>query len=427
MIPDIVIDQWVATACFAAALLHSLSVAGFESLSRRFHHRSFASSVLHFLAEIEVVFGLWAGAFVGYLMLTRGLTPAMDWLDEKNFNEAIFVFVIMAMSATKPVVTLASRMIGRVARVLPLPRTQAVFLSTLVIAPLLGSLVTEPAAMTVSALLLRQQIFSKTRNLKLVYSTVAALFVNVSIGGTLTSFAAPPVLMVARTWNWDTPYLLRHFGWKAVLAVLSNAILALVINRKTLRGIEPATLSRPEEFHHDVTPRWIQIVNVLFIALAIVAVHHPAFLVGHFLLFLGFVTATASAQSELKIRESLLVAFFLAGLVVLTGEQTWWLKPLLTSLQDSVLYLSSIGLTAITDNAALTSLAAQVPDLALSSRHAVMAGAVVGGGLTLIANAPNPAGYAILRPEFGEDGIRPLRFFVWALPSTVIAALFFLL
>lgn len=427
MMLDTTTENWIATACFAAALLHALFVPFFEKLSRRFHHRTFASSAFHFLAEIEVVFGVWAAIYVGFLMLNRGLTPALDWLESKNFNEAIFVFVIMAMSATKPIVQLASRVITSISRALPLPRMQAVFVSTLVVGPLLGSLVTEPAAMTVSALLLRQKIFSKSKNLKLLYSSVAALFVNVSIGGTLTSFAAPPVLMVARPWGWDTQYMMTHFGWKAAIAVVANAIFVLAINRKTLQGIEPATLSRPEEHHHEDTHLWIQFVNMGFILLAIIGVHHPVFLVGHFFFFLGFVTATSYAQSDLKIRESLLVAFFLAGLVVLTSEQTWWLQPLLSSLQDTVLYFSSMGLTAITDNAALTSLAAQITGLSESAKYAIVAGSVVGGGLTLIANAPNPAGYAILRPEFGADGLHALRFFQWALPPTIIAAVFFLL
>ncbi|MBS1958750.1 MAG: hypothetical protein JST80_04685 [Bdellovibrionales bacterium] len=423
-------ENWIATACFAGALIHSLSVSFFEKLSRKFNHRTFASSVFHFLGEIEIVFGIWAAIYVGFLMLNRGLTPALDWLEAKNFGEAIFVFVIMAMSATKPILTLAENIISFISRIVPLPRVQAVFLATLIIGPLLGSFVTEPAAMTVSALLLRKTIFTKSKNLKLLYSTIATLFVNVSIGGTLTSFAAPPVLMVARPWGWDSGFMFGHFGWKAIFAVIVNAVLVLWINRKTLENMEPARLTTPEYTHAqhaDDSRLWIQIVNAGFIMLAIIGVHHPVFLVGHFLFFLGFVTATSYAQSDLKMRESLLVSFFLAGLVVLTSEQSWWLKPLLTSMTDHALYFGAAGLTAITDNAALTSLAAQVPDLSDAAKYFVVAGSVVGGGLTLIANAPNPAGYAILRNEFGTLGLQPFRFLQWALPPTVIAALFYLL
>ena len=47
--------------------------------------------------------------------------------------------------------------------------------------------------------------------------------------------------------------------------------------------------------------------------------------------------------------------------------------------------------------------------------------AVVGGGLTIIANAPNPAGYAILRDHFPGEGLEPLVLFAYALIPTLIA------
>jgi hypothetical protein len=55
----------------------------------------------------------------------------------------------------------------------------------------------------------------------------------------------------------------------------------------------------------------------------------------------------------------------------------------------------------------------------------VVAGAVTGGGLTVIANAPNPAGQSILSSYF-QDGVAPLRLFLAALIPTVIMALCFL-
>ena len=43
-------------------------------------------------------------------------------------------------------------------------------------------------------------------------ATLGVLFVNISIGGTLTPVAAPPVLMVADIWNWDLRPMLLNFG-----------------------------------------------------------------------------------------------------------------------------------------------------------------------------------------------------------------------
>jgi len=82
-------------------------------------------------------------------------------------------------------------------------------------------------------------------------------------------------------------------------------------------------------------------------------------------------------------------------------------------------------LTAFTDNAALTYLGSLVEGLSDAFKYALVAGAVTGGGLTIIANAPNPAGAAILRPHLEEQTLHPFRLFLAALPPTITAALWF--
>jgi len=310
-------------------------------------------------------------------------------------------------------------------RLLKLPALSVTYFFTLALTPILGSFITEPAAMTVAALLLKELVLDHSEEntkagKKLLYSTIASLFVNISIGGTLTSFAAPPVLMVARLWNWDTAFMFQHFGWKTVIAVTINTLICVALNWKTLLKIQHES-NFTYRNSSQKSPIWIQTTHLFFLLLAIVSSHYPVFLVASFLFFMGFTQATEHAQSQLKIREGLLVSFFLAGLVVLTGEQAWWLKPILSSLNDFSLFMGATALTAITDNAAITSLAAQVSDLSEPSKYAVMEGAVVGGGLTLLANAPNPAGYAILRDRFSEGGIQPQLLFWYALLPTFIA------
>ena len=88
------------------------------------------------------------------------------------------------------------------------------------------------------------------------------------------------------------------------------------------------------------------------------------------------------------------------------------------------LFLTSTVLTAFNDNALITYLASLVPNLDESLKIAVVAGAVTGGGLTVIANAPNPAGQALLN-RFFDGAIRPVGLFLGALPPTVIAAVAF--
>jgi Na+/H+ antiporter NhaD/arsenite permease-like protein len=125
------------------------------------------------------------------------------------------------------------------------------------------------------------------------------------------------------------------------------------------------------------------------------------------------------------LREGLLVAFFLAGLVVLGGMQKWWLQPILAGMDSLMLFIGSTLLTAITDNAALTYLGSLVDGLQDAGKYALVAGAVTGGGLTVIANAPNPAGFSILKGAFEEESINPLTMFLFALPPTIVAALCF--
>jgi molybdate transport system substrate-binding protein len=93
------------------------------------------------------------------------------------------------------------------------------------------------------------------------------------------------------------------------------------------------------------------------------------------------------------------VAFFLAGLVVLGGLQQLVAAAALTGMEPLALFFGATALTAITDNAALTYLGSLVEGVSDEFKYALVAGAVAGGGLTVIANAPNPAGVAILQSD----------------------------
>lgn len=413
----------VASAFFAAAVFHTFSVSWLQRLARRFPEGSALENLLHFLGEIEVVFGIWAALLVVVWMSLFGAASAVSYVESVNFTEAVFVFVIMAMAATRPVMDLAAAAVARAARLLPFGPRPSLYLACLVLGPLLGSAITEPAAMTVTALVLRRAFFGAEASTRFKYATLGLLFVNISIGGTLTHFAAPPVLMVAGAWRWDTPFMLATFGWRAALAVVIGAAATTAVFRQEIaasRDAAPDTATK-------LIPVWVGIVHLVFIAFTIAFSHHMAFFVPVFLFFLGFVEVTKEFQDDLKLRESLLVAFFLGGLVTLGKLQDWWLKPLLTGMQPLTLFGGALGLTAVTDNAALTYLGTLVPTLGDAEKVALVGGAVVGGGLTVIANAPNPVGFGLLRDRFGPDGISALGLLAGALPYTLLAAAIFIL
>jgi len=408
-----------ALACFIAAIVHTFLVKRLSHWALRYREGSVAENVLHLLAEVEIVFGLWAGV---YLLILSGLTHwtlALQYFESLRFTEPVFVFVIMVISASKPITQAAQRYLVAFSRLLPLSRGQAFFCTVLILGPLLGSFITEPAAMTVTALVLLHGLYNQKVSQRLMYATLGLLFVNISIGGTLTPYAAPPVLMVAHTWNWDLNFMLTHFGWKAALAILiSTSSLAFFFKK------ELGQLSLPNT-PHTAIPFWVTGIHFMFLILVVMSAHHTALCLALFMVFLGVVTATQEYQNALRLREGLLVAFFLGGLVVLGGQQRWWLEPLLAPLNTLTLYLGSIGLTAFTDNAALTYLGSQIPSLSEASRYALVAGSVVGGGLTVVANAPNPVGFGLLKEAFGDEGISPLRLFLAALYPTLIAAFCF--
>lgn len=405
--------QWLAAAVFALALAHSFSTRHFEQLaSTRPRH----AGLWHLLGEIEVVFGLWAAVLMVVCFLLAGQNATLTYLESRNFTEPLFVFAIMVIAGTRPVLALARSAVLRLAALWPGARSTAMYLLVLSVVPLLGSFITEPAAMTLAALLLRDTLWTPTVSDRFKYATLGVLFVNVSIGGTLTPFAAPPVLMVAQVWQWDFGFMLHTFGIKAALAVALNALGITWLLRHELQS-----LATPRLGDETPVPVGVTAVHVTFLAGVVVFAHHPVVFLGLMLLFLGFATAYRQHQTPLILREALLVAFFLAGLVVLGGLQQWWLEPLLMGLSADAVFYGATALTAITDNAALTYLGSLVPGLSEEFKVALVAGAVAGGGLTLIANAPNPAGAAILKSHFADHTIAPGRLLLAALPPTVVA------
>jgi hypothetical protein len=442
-----------ATVIFALAILHTFAAGFFIKLAHKYEHLhdealkqrgvrdeehpdgvnevSFLGTLFHFLGEIEAVFGLWV------LVLAGAAIYFHSWLDfglylsyDREFVEPVFVVVIMAIAASRPVLRFAEGLMSLAAR-LGKGSPSAWWLSVLIIAPVLGSFITEPAAMTIGALLLAKKFYRFNPPARLAYGTLGLLFVNISVGGTLTNFAAPPVLMVASKWAWSTPFMFEHFGWKAMAGVVISAVLYFLVFRKDLLrltdlmdGVEDGKRPAKWEERETSIPIWVTAVHLVFLAWTVFTAHFPVLFVGGFLFFMAFTIATRHHQNEISLRSPILVGFFLGALVIHGGCQSWWIAPVIKALSDQTLMLGATILTAFNDNAAITYLAAQVEGISMTAKYAVVAGAVTGGGLTVIANAPNPAGQSILS-RFFKDGISPLGLFLGAIIPTIIAYLCF--
>ena len=408
----------IAAILFLVALLHTFAAKGFERLAHRSPRHA---GLLHLLGEIEVVFAFWSVVLLLAMAALMGGDRAIGYAESRQYGEPLFVFVIMVVAASRPMLEGLQAAVVAAGRLAPVRPAVAQVWICLALVPLIGSAITEPAAMTLAALMLAPRVFCPGVPEWLKYGALGVLFVNVSVGGTLTSFAAPPVLMVAARWGWDSAFMAGTFGWKAAIAVLINAT---VITAMLVRHLsEPAAEAPPA----PAMPRLVTLVHLLFLAAVVAFAHHPVIFLGIFMLFLGFTRAYARYQSPLLLKEALLVGIFLAGLVVLGGVQQWWLQPIVSRLEPAALFFGALGLTAITDNAALTYLGSLIEGISEPAKYMLVAGAVAGGGLTVIANAPNPAGVTLLKGGFKDGSIGAGGLLLGAaLPTAVAAALFWL-
>ncbi len=443
----------VATIIFFLAIGHTFIAGGLLKKSHEILHEheakvksgeiyhpgekdpvSFKATLFHFLGEVEAVFGLWLLPLFAVIIIMKGglgigWATMTHYVDTRNFVEPMVVVVLMAIASSRPIVQSAERNVSLIAG-LGGHSPAAYWFSILTITPVLGSFITEPAAMTIAAILLGQQFYKHNPNSTHKYATLGLLFVNISVGGTLTHFAAPPVLMVAGEWNWDIAFMFTNFGWKAVIGILVANCLYFFVFRKSFRELKAKVDNQGvEEDKEDHVPVWISVIHFMFLAWTILVLHHPALFIGGFLFFIAFTMATDHHQFNIQLKGPMLVGFFLAGLIVHGGLQGWWISPVLSSLGEIPLFLGSTILTAFNDNAAITYLASQVPLFgeaeSAALRYAVVAGAVAGGGLTVIANAPNPAGQSLLSKYF-DGGISPLKLLFGSLVPTVIMVICFM-
>lgn len=438
----------VSTIIFVLAILHTFVAVPITKYAHKVQHDhdarirrkmgkarasdmvSFKGTILHFLGEVEAIFGIWVLVLFGAMLYYYDLETVKGYVMGVNFTEPLFVVIIMALASTRPVLRFAEGCLGFFAR-FGKESPAAWWLSILIIGPLLGSFITEPGAMTIAAMLLAKKFYKLKPTPRFAYATLGLLFVNISVGGVLTNFAAPPVLMVAKSWGLSTTEMLVHYGDKAAVAILASTVLYYAFFRKELAAMALRAGDHDDDGKGDLketsrsVPIFVTITHLAFMAWTVFFAHYPPLFIGGFLFFLAFSQATAHHQHAINLRGPILVGFFLAGLVVHGGLQGWWLAPIISSLGKEALFIGSTVLTSFNDNAAITFLASQVQGLPAQLKYAVLAGAVTGGGLTVIANAPNPAGQALLGRFFGE-GVSPLKLLLGALiPTLIVAACMF--
>lgn len=422
----------VSLLLFALAIFHTLFVYKIHEWAKKWEERQGGKTLfvhfLSFLSQVEVVFAFWAIPLFIAICSFYTWEIALEYINTRDYTEPLFVVVILSLTATRPVIVVAERAIKGCANLLG-GSLSAWWMTLLTIGPLLGSVITEVGSMTVCALLLSRQFYIHQPSQKLAYATLALLFANVSVGGVLTDFASPAVLVLAHCWDWNTLDMLQNFGWKAALGIFLANLLYWIYFRQEMRILQER---RAQTLSHAKTdslesqiPSWVTCIHLLLLAWIVLVSHYPAVFIASFLFFVGFHQATYAHQYPIRLAHPMLVGLFLAGLVIHGGLQGWWVLRLLQDLQPLAVMGVSMSLTAFNDNTAISYLASLIPNWGKIFEYAVFTGVLAGGGLTVIANAPNPAGYAILQHHFPE-GIQPSKLFLAALlPTLLLYAVFF--
>lgn len=416
---------------FILAIIHTLftfKIQNFaEKLEAQKGKRTIGIHLLLFLSQIEIVFAFWTIPLFIAIMVSYNTVTALEYINTRNYTEALFVVVIVALTASRPIVHIAENVMHRLAEFFG-GSLSAWWLTVLTIGPLLGSFITEPGAMTLCALLLSRQFYQYEPSEKLKYATLALLFVNVSVGGVLTNFASPAVLILSHCWGWTTSDLFFTFGWKAALGIILSNFLYWIYFRKEMFFLEKkiARDKTPKE-KKDKIPRWIIIIHIIFIIITVSISHYPAVFVASFLFYLGFHQLTHDHQYPIRVRHPMLIGLFLAGLIIHGGLQGWWVTSMLYGQSPLKVMGITIALAGFNDNTAISYLVSLIPSWGEVFEYAVFTGIIAGGGLTVMANAPNPAGYAIVKPHF-PFGINPFRLFIAAIiPTLILYGLFFFL
>lgn len=422
----------VALIIFVCAIIHTLLAHQISHLAHQLEKKwdekhpgekgkakyNFGIEILHFLGEVEIIFAIWVIPLLIAITLFWDWKLAVGYLNSLNYREPLFVIVIMVLASTKPILNFAQWCLKQIARLFK-EHLAAWWLIILTFCPLLGSFITEPGAMILGALLLKQKFYRHNPSKIFAYATIGLLFVHISIGGVLTNFAAPPVLMVAKKWGWTNSFMFFNFGIKSIISIVFSNLAYLFFFRKELQKMNSRKGEIKSEKQELQVPLWVTFVHVLLLFAVVFFEHYSIILIGLIFLFVAFHKATYPFQGDLNLKGPILVGSFLAGLIVHGSLQGWWIEPIITRLAPTPVMLASTVLTTFNDNALITYLTSLIEGLSPTMKYAVVSGAVAGGGLTVIANAPNPAGQFLLKEHF-EDGVSPLYLFLGALFPTVV-------
>ncbi|MEZ5315595.1 MAG: putative Na+/H+ antiporter [Chlamydiales bacterium] len=429
--------QIISTMIFFLAILHTFLTPALLSYSRKiaklkdiypqkWNLYHFLSEVLYLLSEVEVVFGLWLFPLLIAFTWLKGWDETLHYLNTRQYTHAIYITVILVVIGSRPIITFAENILESIAR-LGKDSPAAWWWSILTISPLIGALIKEPAAMALSAILLSKKFYPYGPSRNFSYATLGLLFANISVGGMLTSFSSRALFIVANKWDWSWSYMFTRFGWKGMLGIFISTSLYYLFFRHEFKSRRfPKILVPLKKKETRSTPLWITLIHLCFLVLIVITGEITLIFLGIFLLFLGFWKATTFYQTPLHLQSAVLVGFFFASLIIHGELQSWWIIPLMQNLN----YFGAMGvsflLSAFMDNAVISYITLELPKYDDLKHYLVIVGAMSAGSLTVIANAPNPVGHALLRGSFNGKISFFFLFLGGVMPALIYLFLFWI-
>lgn len=418
---------------FFLAIVHALSTRYLAELADKLERkkstkidlgvfpRSFRIELVRFLSETEVVFGLWVIPQLIAMTYFYNWNHVLEFLDGLHFVEPLYVATVLIVILSRPIEEIIEQTFGALSRI-DKGSCRIWWWLALTLGPLLGSVLKETSAMLISCAILADRFFTAKPSTRFKYVTFALLLVNVSLGGALTNFGSSSILMVRDTWGWTSSFVFNSFGIPVLLSIFTLNFIVYLFFRKELQKLE-----LPISEYESGTPcqLWVKLAYVAILAWIIFHGNYPVVFIGTLVLFVGLHQAIFGKKEELKLRPGIMIGFFLAGLIIHGTLQEWWVSPLFRHCSEQGLFPLSVVLSAFNQNALVTYMALHVQAFNDLDKYYIVAGSLLGGGLTLFGNSPNFAAFSILRPFFPR-GISLFKVFAIALCFVLIVSGFFL-
>ncbi|MBQ8498549.1 putative Na+/H+ antiporter [Chlamydia sp.] len=414
---------------FFSAVIHTFLTPWLTRLYEEYQHKKmlfperwrqylWLSEFLRIVSRVELVFVLWAVPLFFLFLYTEGYRVTMAYFDSRNYVFSLFIIVMLILLESRPIEYFSQKIFATIAKI----GNQSPICwwwTIMIAAPLSAFFLKESGAMIIAATLLSKHFYKFSPSPKLCYATMGLLFSNISISGLTSSFSSRALLTILPEIKWTNSFIISHFSWKVVLAILVSTTIFFCIFRKEFKKF-PKTIPS-STMMSDRVPLWIIFIHVLLVGCVILSRAIPLFLGFLLVFYLGFQRFTIFYQNPIKTAKVCFVGLFYIGIVIFGELQEWWVLDLMHGMPDFGYMMTSYLFSIFLDNALVNHIVHNLPMANDCYLYLVLVGSMSAGGLTLVSNMPNIVGYLILRPTFPHSDISLIRLFLSAVVPSIVS------